>query len=314
MRQQRGQSDAAASWWHLADIKMNISHSVHSCTCSTAPAPLSHLFIHLSFLHKCHYSSLIYNEGHVYEGFFGIIISMCSQSLDRFFFRAPEEGLGEAAEVSFFIENNTYLHPAVCEISRDAHMHIISSTDLGYTLAARRLPARNSSLQKFNRMWCCSNWLQLSGWCMLHSQLSEVPDNLVSSDQLSKSSIQVVIYKCWCSPAPSRSTISPELDITGNCHSFTQRLDHWTVRGMMTRNTPLHLQSPRTAPIGKVDQVQSAKLLTLRLWQTAGWMWTSPVTGKLITWVLLDYVYWCRCQQLMWGNQTCPNGTFQGRY
>lgn len=179
--------------------------------------------------------------------------------------------------------------------------------------AVQRLSARNSSFQKFNRMWCCSNWLQLSGWCMLHSRLSEVPDNLVSSDQLSKSSIQVVIYKCWCSPAPSRSNLSPELDIIGNCHYFTQCLDHWTVRGMMTRNTPLDLQSLRMAPVGKVDQVQSAKLLTLRLWQTAGWMCTSPITGKLITWVVLDYVYWCRCQHLMWGNQTCPNGDVSGR-
>lgn len=192
-----------------------------------------------------------------------------------------------------------FVKPAMTHICTRSAIQIWASL-----WAVQRLPARNSSFQKFNRMWCCSNWLQLSGWCMLHSQLSEVPDNLVSSGQLSKSSIQVVIYKCWCSPAPSRSTLSPELDISGNCHYFTQCLDHWTVRGMMTSNTPLDLQSLCTAPVGKVDQVQSAKLLTLRLWQTAGWMWTSRVTGKSITWVVLDYVYWCRCQHLMWGNQT----------
>lgn len=193
-------------------------------------------------------------------------------------------------------------------------MHICtrSAIQIWETLrAVQRLPVRNSSLHKFNTMWCCSNWLKLSGWCILHSRLSELPDNLVSSDQLSKSSIQVVIYKCWCSPAPSRSTLSPELDITGNCHYFSQCLDHWTVRGMMTGNTPLNLQSLRAAPLEK--WTGSNALSTLRHWQTAGWMWTSPVTGKLITWVGLDYVYWCRCQHLMWGNQKCPNGMFESR-
>lgn len=124
--------------------------------------------------------------------------------------------------------------------------------------AVQRLPARNSSLHKFNTMWCCSNWLKLSGWCILHSRLSALPDNLVSSDQLSKSSIQVVIYKCWCSPAPSRSTLSPELDITGNCHYFSQCLDHWTVRGMMTGEHSTRSAVTACGPLGKVDRVQCA--------------------------------------------------------
>lgn len=49
------------------------------------------------------------------------------------FFCTREEGLGVANEVPFFKEDNKYLHPAVCEISRDAHMHTISNTDLGNT-------------------------------------------------------------------------------------------------------------------------------------------------------------------------------------
>lgn len=125
---------------------------------------------------------------------------------------------------------------------KSAVMHICtqSAIQIWATLrAVQKLPARNS-LQKFNRMWCCSNWLQLSGWCMLHSRLSELPDNLVSSDQLSKSSIQVVIYKCRCSSAPSRST-SPKswrslvTVITSPSALITGLLEEWW-RGTLYSN------------------------------------------------------------------------------